>query len=180
MKLIILDRDGVINYDSDRYIKTPDEWIPLPGSIDAVARLYQAGHRIVVATNQSGIERGLLDTDMLSRIHARMHQHVQQAGGQIEAVLFCPSADDSHPDRKPNPGLLRRIAADFNTSLTGVPAVGDSLRDLQAARSAGAQPVLVRTGKGERTAATMEGYHDVPVFPDLAAFVDYWLGSYNG
>ncbi len=176
MKLVILDRDGVINRDSDAYIKTPDEWIPLPGSIEAIARLYKAGYRIMVATNQSGVDRGLYDVDMLHRIHARMHQCVQEAGGVIDAVLFCPSADDSHPDRKPNPGMYREIATRFGITLNGVPAVGDSRRDLQAARSAGAQPVLVRTGNGARTlASSMEGFNDVPVFADLATFAEHWL-----
>jgi D-glycero-D-manno-heptose 1,7-bisphosphate phosphatase len=154
MKLIILDRDGVINYDSADYIKSPAEWKPIPGSLEAIARLNQAGYHVVVATNQSGIGRGLFDVATLNAIHEKMHKALGLAGGRIDAVFFCPHTQDTDCDcRKPKPGLLEDIAHRFNTELTGVPVIGDSLRDLQAAAAVGAQPVLVLTGKGERTVA---------------------------
>jgi D-glycero-D-manno-heptose 1,7-bisphosphate phosphatase len=154
MKLVILDRDGVINYDSASFIRRPEEWKPLPGSLEAIARLAQAGFHVVVATNQSGIGRGLFEMATLNAIHARMHREVSLAGGRIDAIFFCPHAAEAGCEcRKPKPGLLLEIARRFNTSLRDVPCVGDSLRDLQAAAAAGAQPVLVRTGKGERTLA---------------------------
>ena len=147
MRLLILDRDGVINKDSDQYIKSPEEWRPLPGSLEAIALLTQAGYRIVVATNQSGIGRGLFDMATLNAIHNKMHKAVNQAGGRIEAVFFCPDTDASKsPCRKPNPGMFHAIAERFNTPLTNLPAVGDALRDLQAAAAVGARPLLVLTG----------------------------------
>lgn len=170
MKLLILDRDGVINKDSDHYIKSPEEWLPLPGSLEAIARLTQAGYRIVVATNQSGIGRGLFDMATLNAMHDKMHKAVSQAGGRIEAVFFCPDTDASNsPCRKPNPGMFQAIAERFNTSLAGVPAVGDALRDLQAAAAVGAKPLLVLTGKGMKTraAGTLPG--GTQIFADLAA-----------
>ena len=152
MKLVILDRDGVINHDSDEYIKSPDEWKPIPGSLEAIARLTQAGYRVVVATNQSGIGRGLFDMATLNAIHDKMHRAVGQAGGRIDAVFFCPHAQDANCDcRKPKPGMLRRSPSASTSSLKGVPCVGDSLRDLQAAAAVGAQPILVLTGKGKKT-----------------------------
>ena len=170
MKLLILDRDGVINKDSDQYIKSPDEWQPLPGSIEAIARLTQAGYRIVVATNQSGIGRGLFDMATLNAIHNKMHKAVNQAGGRIEAVFFCPDTDASRsPCRKPNPGMFHAIAERFNTPLSSIPAVGDALRDLQAAAAAGAKPLLVLTGKGRKTQAAGELPAGTETFADLAA-----------
>jgi D-glycero-D-manno-heptose 1,7-bisphosphate phosphatase len=170
MKLVILDRDGTINVDSDQYIKSPDEWRPIPGSLEAIARLTQAGYRLVVATNQSGIARGLFDVATLNAIHDAMHRAVAQAGGRIEAVFFCPHAADSDcACRKPKPGMLLEIGRRFNVALEDVDMVGDALRDLQAAESAAARPVLVLTGKGQAT-------HDLGglpaatrVFSDLAA-----------
>src|SRR5262245_36921686 len=157
MKLLILDRDGVINYDSDKFIKRADEWRPIPGSLDAIAHLTQAGWRVVVATNQSGIGRRLLDMASLNAIHAKMHRAVNQAGGRIEAVFYCPDTDESQsPCRKPNPGMFHAIAERLNVSLENAPCVGDSLRDLQAAAAAGGQPILVLTGKGRRTRAAGE------------------------
>ncbi|MEN3292389.1 MAG: D-glycero-D-manno-heptose 1,7-bisphosphate phosphatase, partial [Burkholderiales bacterium] len=154
MKLIILDRDGVINYDSDEFIKSPDEWIPIPGSLEAIARLNQAGYRVVVATNQSGIARGLFNIVTLNAIHQKMHTAAQQAGADIDAVFFCPHAADDHCDcRKPKPGMLQEIAKRFDLSLKGAPNVGDSLRDLQAGYVTGCTPYLVLTGKGEKTRA---------------------------
>ncbi len=176
MKLIILDRDGVINEDSDAYIKSPDEWRPIPGSLEAIARLSQAGYRVVVATNQSGVARGLFDLDTLMRMHDKMHRLVGDVGGQIEAVFFCPHGPDEGCDcRKPKPGMFTEIARRLMVELDGVPAVGDSLRDLQAAEAAGARPILVRTGKGERTLAHPETVAGIDVFDDLAAVVDHLL-----
>jgi D-glycero-D-manno-heptose 1,7-bisphosphate phosphatase len=170
MKLVILDRDGVINYDSDEFIKHPDEWRPIPGSLDAIARLTQDGWRVVVATNQSGIGRGLFDMAALNAIHAKMHKAVNQAGGRIEAVFYCPdTAESQSPCRKPNPGMFFAVAERYNAALERVPAVGDSLRDLQAAAAVGAQPILVLTGKGESTQATGNLPEGMVVYPDLAA-----------
>ncbi len=152
MKLIILDRDGTINHDSDQYIKSPAEWKPLPGSLEAIARLTQGGWRCVVATNQSGIARGLFDMATLNAIHAEMHRAVVQAGGRIDAIFFCPhAADDRCECRKPKPGLLREIAVRLEVELAGVPMVGDALRDMQAAAVVGAKPYLVLTGRGRKT-----------------------------
>jgi D-glycero-D-manno-heptose 1,7-bisphosphate phosphatase len=170
MKLVILDRDGVINYDSDKYIKHPDEWRPIPGSLDAIARLTQDGWRVVVATNQSGVGRGLFDMASLNAIHAKMHRAVNQAGGRIEAVFYCPDTDESRsPCRKPNPGMFHAIAERFNVSLADVPCVGDSLRDLQAAASVGGRPILVLTGKGRKTRTEGNLPEATAVYPDLAS-----------
>jgi len=176
MKLIILDRDGVINFGSAHFIKTPDEWKPIPGSLEAIARLTHEGWRVVVATNQSGLARGLFEMATLNAIHAKMHKAVAQAGGRIEAVFYCPHAADMNcACRKPLPGLFDEIAARYARDLAGVPAVGDSLRDLQAAASVGARPLLVRTGKGEKTLAAGGLPADTPVFADLADAVENLL-----
>ena len=152
MKLVILDRDGVINFDSAEFIKNPDEWQPIPGSLEAIARLNQAGYHVVIATNQSGVGRGLLDMATLSAIHDKMHKALAQAGGRIDAVFYCPHAQEADCNcRKPKPGLLEDIARRFNTDLTGAPCIGDSLRDLEAAARVEAQPILVLTGKGKNT-----------------------------
>ena len=170
MKLIILDRDGVINYDSAQFIKSPDEWRPIPGSLEAIAKLTQAGYRVIVATNQSGVGRGLFNMATLNAIHARMHKAVTQAGGRIEAIFYCPDPVDSNsPCRKPNPGMFHAIAERFNVTLERVPAVGDGLRDLQAADAVGAQPILVLTGKGGETLAEGNLPESTQVHPDLAA-----------
>jgi D-glycero-D-manno-heptose 1,7-bisphosphate phosphatase len=176
-KLVILDRDGVINYDSDDFIKSSCEWQAIPGSLEAIARLKQAGYRVVVATNQSGLARGFLTLDDLHQIHQKMHKELSDQGGTIEAIFFCPHSDkDNCRCRKPRPGLFYNIAKRLGISLIEVPAVGDSLRDLQAARAAGANPILVRTGKGERTlSGQMTGFENVPVYDDLAAVVDSLL-----
>jgi D-glycero-D-manno-heptose 1,7-bisphosphate phosphatase len=172
MKLIILDRDGVINYDSDQYIKSPEEWRPIPGSLDAVARLTQWGWRVVVATNQSGVGRGLFEMDTLNAIHDKMLRAAAHAGGRIDSIFFCPHTNaDKCSCRKPKPGMLKEIAQRYNLDLAGVPAIGDSLRDLQAAVAVGAQPILVLTGKGQKTLLDPALPKDVPVFPDLAAAV---------
>lgn len=152
MKLIILDRDGVINHDSDAYIKGPDEWHPIPGSLEAIARFTKAGYRIAVATNQSGVGRGLFDLATLAAIHAKMHQAVAEAGGRIDAVFFCPHAADSRCDcRKPKPGMILEILRRYGAEPVGITVVGDSLRDLQAAAAVGCRPVLVLSGKGRKT-----------------------------
>ena len=170
MKLIILDRDGTINADSDQYIKSPAEWKPLPGSLEAIARLAQGGWRIVVATNQSGIARGLFDMATLNAIHAEMHRAVNQAGGRIDAIFFCPHAADSNCEcRKPRPGMLREIASRLDVELEGTPMVGDSLRDLEAAAAVGAKPHLVLTGKGKKTRDAGGLPAGTEVHADLAA-----------
>jgi D-glycero-D-manno-heptose 1,7-bisphosphate phosphatase len=176
MKLIILDRDGVINHDSAQYIKSPEEWKPIPGSLEAISRFNQAGYRVIVATNQSGVGRGLFDMAALNAIHRKMHDAVFQAGGRINAVFFCPHAADSNCScRKPKTGLFVDISQRFNMSLAGVPAVGDSLRDLQAAAAVGAQPLLVLTGKGERTRATGDLPRDTLIFPNLLGVAKHIL-----
>jgi D-glycero-D-manno-heptose 1,7-bisphosphate phosphatase len=152
MKLVILDRDGVINHDSDQYIKSPAEWRPIPGSIEAIARLNQNGYRVAVATNQSGIGRGLFDMATLNAINDKMMEMVFRQGGRIDALFFCPhTAVEQCNCRKPRTGMLEEIAARFHTDLKGVPSIGDSLKDLQAAETVGAQPILVLTGKGRMT-----------------------------
>ena len=171
MKLVVLDRDGTINHDSDQYIKSPAEWKPIKGSLEAIARLAQNGWRLVVATNQSGIGRGLFDMATLNAIHDAMHRAVHRAGGRIDAVFFCPHADASHCEcRKPRPGMLLEVARRMNVDLAEVPMVGDSLRDLQAAAAAGARPVLVLTGKGQHTRDAGGLPAGTAIFPDLAAF----------
>ena len=170
MKLIILDRDGVINQDSASFIKGPEEWKAIPGSVEAIARLTQAGYRIVVATNQSGIGRGLFDMATLNAINAKMHKVVNQAGGRIEAIFYCPdTAESDSPYRKPNPGMMVEIGERFATPLAEVPAVGDSLRDLQAAAAVKAQPILVLTGKGAKTLEAGGLPEGTKIYPDLAA-----------
>ncbi|MFZ1325290.1 MAG: D-glycero-beta-D-manno-heptose 1,7-bisphosphate 7-phosphatase [Candidatus Contendobacter sp.] len=176
MKLIILDRDGVINEDSDAYIKSPDEWKPLSGSLEAIARLNRAGYRVVVATNQSGIGRGLLNLETLNRIHSKMQRMVQEAGGLIDAVFFCPDTDEANPYRKPHPGMLLEIGRRLHCDLRGVPVVGDSVRDIRAARAANAWPLLVKTGKGRRTLEQeTEISAHVLVFDNLAAVASYLI-----
>ena len=171
MKLIILDRDGTINHDSDKYIKSPAEWKPVKGSLEAIARLTQAGFRIVVATNQSGIGRGLFDMATLNAIHDTMHRAVHLAGGRIDAIFFCPHAADAGCDcRKPRPGMLKEISQRLNVSLRDVPMVGDSRKDLDVAVAAGARPVLVLTGNGKKTRDSGDLPGGTEVFPDLAAF----------
>jgi D-glycero-D-manno-heptose 1,7-bisphosphate phosphatase len=173
MKLVILDRDGVINHDSAEFIKSPDEWRPLPGSLEAIARLNQAGWRVVVATNQSGIGRGLFDIAALNAIHDRMHKALAQAGGRIEAIFYCPHAADAGCEcRKPRPGLFLDIARRFSVVLAGTPCIGDSLRDLEAAAAVGGHPVLVRTGKGVKTLSDGGLPQGTEVVADLAAAAD--------
>jgi D-glycero-D-manno-heptose 1,7-bisphosphate phosphatase len=170
MKLVILDRDGVINHDSGQYIKSPEEWKPIAGSLEAIARFTQAGYQVVVATNQSGLGRGLFDMAALNAMHDKMHKAVNQLGGRIDAVFFCPHAQDAGCTcRKPQPGMLLEIGERFNVALTGVPAIGDSLRDLQAASAAGARPILVLTGKGKQTLEAGGLPEGTEIHEDLAA-----------
>jgi D-glycero-D-manno-heptose 1,7-bisphosphate phosphatase len=169
VKLIILDRDGVINRDSEQFIKTPDEWRPLPGSLEAIARLSHAGFRVVIATNQSGIGRGLFDMATLNAIHEKMHRALGLAGGRIDAVFYCPHTADAECEcRKPRTGMLKEIGVRFGVDLAGVPCIGDSLRDLAAADAVGAQPILVLTGKGEKTLREDNLPKNTVIFPDLA------------
>ena len=176
MKLIILDRDGVINEDSDAFIKTPDEWIPLPGSLDAIARLTKSGYTIVVATNQSGLGRGYFDIMTLNAIHQKMQNAVKAAGGQIEAIFFCPhTASDNCDCRKPRQGMFSTISERFDTPLEDVPSVGDSLRDLQAAFLAGCTPILVLSGKGKKTLENGGLPPKTIIFDDLSAVADHLL-----
>ena len=171
MKLVILDRDGTINHDSDAFIKSPAEFRPIAGSIEAIARLTQAGYRVVVATNQSGIARGLLDTSALIAIHETLQRAAHQAGGRIDAFFFCPHAADSNClCRKPRPGMLLEAARRFNVAIKDVHMVGDAQRDLEAAAAAGAKPVLVLTGKGAATQQEGNLPAGTQVFADLAAF----------
>jgi len=170
MKLIILDRDGVINADSEQFIKSPDEWKPIPGSLEAIARLNQWGWRVVVASNQSGVGRGLFGMDTLNAINDKMVRSLAQAGGRLDAIFFCPHAADSTCEcRKPKSGLFQQIAERFNADLTGVPCVGDSLRDLQAGVRVGCEPYLVLTGKGMKTREDPALPPDTKIFPDLDA-----------
>jgi len=169
MKLVILDRDGVINVDSDKFIKKPAEWKPIPGSLEAIARLNHMGYRVVIASNQSGIGRGLFDMDALNAINDKMYRALAHLGGRVDALFYCPHAAEANCDcRKPKPGMLVEIGQRFNADLAGVPAIGDSLRDLQAADAAGAQPMLVLTGKGEKTRAADDLPKNTLIFPDLA------------
>jgi D-glycero-D-manno-heptose 1,7-bisphosphate phosphatase len=178
-KLAILDRDGVINQDSDAYIKTPDEWLALPGSLDAIARLNRAGWRVVVATNQSGVRRRLFSVEVLNRIHDRMLRQLAEVGGRVDAIFICPCHPrDGCRCRKPAPGLLLAIADRLHLALDGVPYIGDKLIDVEAARAAGASPWLVRTGHGEETlAASGASLEDVTVVDDLSAAVDRLLAN---
>jgi D-glycero-D-manno-heptose 1,7-bisphosphate phosphatase len=170
MNLIILDRDGVINYDSEQFIKSPDEWRPIPGSLEAIALLNRWGWRVVVASNQSGVGRGLFDMDTLNAIHDKMVKSLAQVGGRLDAIFFCPHPADSTCDcRKPKPGMLINIGERFNASLAGVPMVGDSLRDLQAAVKVEGLPYLVLTGKGAKTREDTQLPPQTVIFSDLAA-----------
>lgn len=178
IKTVILDRDGVINFDSVQFIKSPAEWKPIPGSLEAIARLNQAGYRVVVATNQSGIGRGLFDMDTLNAIHEKMHKALFAVGGRVDAIFYCPHSADSKCDcRKPKPGMFNRIAVCLNVDLQGAPAIGDSARDLQAGVAAGCQPMLVLTGKGAKTFDEGNLPEGTLVFSDLATAVDHILAG---
>jgi D-glycero-D-manno-heptose 1,7-bisphosphate phosphatase len=178
MKIVILDRDGVINFDSPQFIKSPAEWKPIPGSLEAIARLNQAGYRVVVASNQSGVGRGLLDMGTLNEINGKMHKALSVVGGRVDAVFYCPHGSDADCEcRKPKPGMLQEIARRFNVDLAGVASVGDSLRDLQAADAVGARPFLVLTGKGAKTAEAAGLPAGTVVVEDLAEAVDRILAA---
>jgi D-glycero-D-manno-heptose 1,7-bisphosphate phosphatase len=174
MKLVVLDRDGVVNFDSVNFIKNTNEWIPIPGSLEAIALLNQSGYRVVIATNQSGISRGLFDMVTLNAIHDKMHKALGQLGGRVDAIFYCPhSADDNCSCRKPKPGMMEEIGHRFGMDMKGVPMVGDALRDLQAGAALGMQPILVRTGKGEETLAAGGLPEGTLVFANLAETVQH-------
>jgi len=189
MKLIILDRDGVINHDSPEYIKSVDEWIPIDGSIDAIARLHKNGFTVVVATNQSGLARGKYDLDDLEAMHEKLTQLVEEQGAELGAIFYCPHhPDDKCKCRKPMPGMVDAIEAEFNISAEGFYFVGDSLRDLQAAKTKGCKPVLVKTGNGEKTILQLSDENlqtDLPlmtleqvlVFDNLADAADFIIAN---
>ncbi len=170
-QLVILDRDGVINHDSDEFVKTPDEWLPIDGSIDAIAKLSRAGFTIAVATNQSGIGRKIIDKPALEAMHDKLRSLVKDAGGDVDRIAYCPHLpEDACECRKPAPGLLRQLARHYGVPLDGVPFVGDSERDLEAARAVNARPILVLTGAGEQTAAALQQRGDsIETFADLDA-----------
>ena len=176
MKLIVLDRDGVINQDSDAYVKSLDEWIPLPGAIEAIAALSRAGWTVTVATNQSGLARGYYSEQTLDAMHNRLRELVAAAGGELDVILHCPHGPEADcACRKPRPGMFQSIAERFQlTDLAGVPVVGDSLRDLEAGIQLGCTPYLVRTGKGEK-AATQPLPAGTLIFDDLAAVAEHLL-----
>lgn len=176
MSFIILDRDGVINYDSDEYIKSPDEWLPIPGSLDAIAQLNRSGFRVLIATNQSGIARGFYDVTMLDLIHERFVQELASVGGCIEGIFFCPHhPEDECACRKPKPGLLYQIQETYSLDLTETFFIGDSWGDVKAAQLAGCMPILVLSGKGQKTIETYPELMTIPNFPDLARAVPYVL-----
>jgi D-glycero-D-manno-heptose 1,7-bisphosphate phosphatase len=170
-RLVVLDRDGVINEDSDEFIKSVAEWRPIPGSLEAIAALTRAGFRVAVVTNQSGVGRGLLSEQTLNAIHAHMRAAVSDAGGELAGVYYCPHHPDAGCDcRKPKAALLRRLERDLGVSLDGVPFIGDRMSDVGAADAVGARAILVRTGTGAATARSL-GARDIEVFDDLAAAV---------
>ncbi len=179
MKFVILDRDGVINQDSPDYIKSPAEWLPIPGSLEAIARLNHAGWRVLVASNQSGMARGLFTLDTLFAIHDKMQRLCAELGGRIDGIFYCPHGpDDNCECRKPAPGLYKDIARRLQLDLKTVPVIGDSLRDLEAAQAAGARPVLVQTGNGAETARKLPAkFKKIPIYPDLASFAAALIGG---
>jgi D-glycero-D-manno-heptose 1,7-bisphosphate phosphatase len=180
MKTVILDRDGVINQDSDAYIKTPDEWIAIPGSLEAIGRLTQAGYRVVVATNQSGLARGLFDQATLDAIHHKMESAIQKQGGELAGIYYCPHGpDDGCSCRKPKPGLLQQIEQELGIDPGQTVLVGDSLRDLQAATAFGIKPILVLTGKGIKTAKGIDQKQQFDVYLNLADFVETLIAKPN-
>jgi D-glycero-D-manno-heptose 1,7-bisphosphate phosphatase len=176
-RYVLLDRDGVINYDSEDFIKSPDEWQPIEGSLEAIALLNQHGYQVVVISNQSGLARGLFDEDMLAAIHEKMHRMLAEKNGKITAIYYCPHGADSLCDcRKPKPGLLKKFALDHNVDLKTVNFIGDSLRDIQAAQAVDAKPILVKTGKGELTLMDNPNLN-IPVFENLYAAAQYVLSE---
>ena len=179
-QLVILDRDGVINRESADFIKTADEWQPIPGSLEALARLHHHGIHVVVVSNQSGLARGLYDIQALNDIHQKMHRLVHEAGGHIDAVFFCPHGPDEGCEcRKPRPALFQQIATRLRVDLATTPFVGDRLSDVHAARQAGAIPVLVRSGRYQDNVVNADELQDVNIYNDLAEFVSAWLEEKN-
>ncbi|WER46508.1 D-glycero-beta-D-manno-heptose 1,7-bisphosphate 7-phosphatase [Cupriavidus sp. WKF15] len=179
-KFVILDRDGVINLDSDQFVKSADEWVPIEGSLEAIAAMNQAGYRVVVASNQSGIGRGLFEMSALNAMHEKMYKALANLGGRVDAVFFCPhTAADACDCRKPKPGLLDQIGERFGIELKGVPIVGDSLRDLEAGVAVGCTPHLVLTGKGRKTLDKGGLPPGTRVHDDLRAFAR-WLADGDG
>jgi len=176
MKLAILDRDGVVNYDSAAFIKSPEEWRPIPGSLEAITRLNRAGYHVVIATNQSGVGRGLFEMATLNAIHDKMHRALAEVGGRLDAIFFCPHAQEANCNcRKPRAGLLDEIARRMNVTLEGVPVIGDARRDLEAAVAVKARPVLVLTGKGHKTRREGDLPPGTEVYGSLAEAVDALL-----
>jgi D-glycero-D-manno-heptose 1,7-bisphosphate phosphatase len=180
LKLVILDRDGTVNANSDEFIKSPEEWHPIEGALEAIGRLNHAGYHVVLATNQSGLGRGLMDVASLNAIHVQMNKQLAKVGGRIDAIFYCPHASDEGCHcRKPAPGLLEQIGERYGISLEGVPFVGDSLRDMRAADAGGCSPHLVLTGKSEilrGQSLPSEFPAQTRVHQDLDAFVTHWLG----
>jgi len=180
--LIILDRDGVINHDSDEYIKSEDEWFPLAGSIDAISELSKSGFRVCVATNQSGLGRGLFDEFTLARMHELMISLVEEKGGSISGIFFCPHRPDEGCEcRKPKPGLLNQIEEQFSCSVAGSWFVGDTEKDIDVALAKGCKPILVLTGKGTLTQSSMDPaiLAKVPVFDDLFSAAMFIIADHN-
>ncbi len=178
MSLIILDRDGVVNRDSDLFVKSPEEWVPIAGSLEAIARFKSAGFKVGIATNQSGIARGLFTLETLMAIHEKFRRLLAQQGASIDILAFCPHGpDEGCVCRKPQPGMYLRIAEDLGERLEGAPVVGDSLRDLQAAAVVGAQPMLVLTGKGQKTLREGRLPAGTAIYPDLASVADALLNQ---
>lgn len=174
MTYIILDRDGVINHDSEHYIKTPDEWLPIPGSLEAIAQLNRQGYRILIATNQSGVARGFYDLEMLDAIHEKFVRELAAVGGYVEEIFFCPH----HPDegcecRKPKPGLFYAMKKKYPIHFADTYFIGDSFSDIQVAEEVGCKPLLVLTGKGELTLKKHPEVQSTPTFANLASAVDY-------
>ncbi|MEA3091762.1 MAG: D-glycero-D-manno-heptose 1,7-bisphosphate phosphatase [Caballeronia sp.] len=179
-KLVVLDRDGVINVDSDAFIKSPDEWVAIPGSLEAIARLNQAGYRVAIASNQSGIGRGLFDMAALNAMHEKMNRAAATVGGRIDAVFFCPhTQEDECECRKPKPGMLQQIVERFEIDPADTPMVGDSLRDLQAGAALGFAPHLVLTGKGRKTLAAGNLPPNTKVHDDLRTFALDFLDAHH-
>ncbi len=178
--MIILDRDGVINFESPEYIKAPEEWHAIPGSLEAIARLNKAGHQVVVMTNQAGVGRGYYSEEMLKRIHQKFQEQLSALGGHVERIYYCPHhPDDDCVCRKPKPGMLKQIEQDFHIDLTTCLVIGDSWRDIQAARAMGCDAWLVKTGFGNDFLESGEFPRDLKAFADLSAAVDYYLSSLN-
>lgn len=178
MSFIILDRDGVINYDSDQYIKSPNEWHAIPGSLNAIAQLNRAGFRVLIVTNQSGVARGYYDIETLDLIHEKLLRELASVGGYIEEIFFCPHHPDEACDcRKPQPGLLYQIAKKYPIDLTKTYFIGDSIVDIRVAQSSGCIPLLVLTGNGETTLKKYPDISNISSFPDLARAADYVIST---